>query len=102
MSTYWLASTAWPRVSATTTATGSPAKRTTSLASTGRRISCGVSTGGPAVANGSRFRSAAVYTPTTPGIPAASAVSTPLTFAWAKPERTNTAYSASALRRSSV
>ena len=42
------------------TATGSPMKRTVSVASTGRRISSGVATGGPAVANGSRFRSAAV------------------------------------------
>ena len=60
MSTNWAASTACSRVSATTTATGSPLKRTVSVASTGRRISSGVSTGGPAVGNGLRSRSAAV------------------------------------------
>lgn len=66
-------------------------KRTTSFASTGRRISSGVSTGGPAVGNGCRSRSAAVYTPTTPGMPAASEVSIPWIFACAKPDRTKTA-----------
>lgn len=85
------ASTAWAWVSASTTATGSPTNRTTPLARTGR--SNGPSTlldGGW----GSRSRSAAASTATTPGIAAATDASMPEIRACAIMERTNEARSA--------
>src|SRR3954470_16981422 len=77
-------------------------KRTVSVARTGRRISSGVLTGGPAASNGASSKSAAVNTPTTPGAASASDVSIELILACANPERTKIAYKAAGSRRSSV
>ena len=81
------ASTAWARVSATTAATMSPTNRTTPLAS-GGRLKTGGSMMKPCTSGSSRF--SLVYTATTPGMLAASVVSTPLIRAWAIVLRTNT------------
>jgi len=78
---------------ATTSATGSPTKRTSSSASGGRGVS------GPAgpievchCSLTSPFRSAAVNTNRTPGAASAGAVSMPRTAARANGLRTNRAY----------
>ena len=79
------ASTAWAFVSATTTASGSPTKRTTSFASSGWATwpSSGLDMSGPT------SMSSAVKTPTTPGMAAASAVSMDSMRPWAVKARTN-------------
>jgi hypothetical protein len=82
------ASTACSAVSATTTAMVCPTNRTVSPASGGRLMTEGAM--GKAGTSG-RPRSPAVYTATTPGILAASEVSTDSRRAWAMVDRTKTA-----------
>src|SRR6476646_4630353 len=78
-------------VRATTTATGSPTKRTRPTASSGRANTPGLSsTGGMCRPP----RSSAVNTPATPGIARAPSASTDRTSACAIGDRTNTPYSA--------
>ena len=74
------------RSSATTAATGSPAKRTTSVASRGRRMPSGSM--GSVWAIGGSSRSALVNTPSTPGCREASSVSMPTIRACGYDERT--------------
>ena len=85
------ASNAWARVSATTTASGSPTNRTTSRARIGRANASGSA---PDVHIGFRSRSREVKTPTIPGMAAASSTSTPSNLPCARKDRTNTAWAA--------
>lgn len=83
---------AWIAVSATTTATGSPTKRTRPVASRVRVISwlnIGISGGA-----GSKPKSSAVEIATTPGISDAALVSIDRISPCATIERTNAAWSA--------
>ena len=98
-STSSAASTAAPRLSATTTAIASPWKRTMSRASVGRSMSSGaIGPGG----KGARSRSAPVNTPATPGAAAAASVSMLRMRPWATSERTKCAWSAPGASTSSV
>ena len=82
--------------SATTTAMGSPTKRTVPVARSGRPNVSGHMPGPNGGGIGGRSRSAAVSTASTPGIAAAPLVSTEAMCAWAIVERTNTAAAAPA------
>src|SRR5688572_3853194 len=93
------ASTAPARVSAATTATTSPTKRTFPVASGGRLIS-GFTTMRPGATGTSR--SAALKTPATPGRPAAPVVSTAASSAWATVDRTKARCRTPGMSRSST
>ncbi len=90
------ASTPWRSVSATTTATISPVNRTRSTA-IGGSAELDRHAGRPGATTG-RSRSAAVYTPTTPGIAAACDGSTEMMEACASWARTGTRYTAPSTR----
>ena len=85
MTTASAASLPWLGLSATMATTASPTKRTTSVASGGRAKA---SATGAKVWKGARPKSAAVYTASTPAIPAAWVVSMLTRRAWATLERT--------------
>ncbi len=82
-----VASTACSRDSATTTATGSPTKRTMPVASIGRAIASGTIPS-PGLRSGSSPMSSPLSTSSTPGAASAAEVSMDSMRAWATGERT--------------